>query len=268
MTNKGLIKQWADDWGEDSDFFRVRVKGMFPKGGDMQFIPNDYVMGAMAAGPGRYLGNDPLICGIDVARGGDDNCMIQFRRGRDAVSEKTYRIPGEKSRDSMRVVSLVTEVLKRHRPDVTFLDETGLGGPIADRLNQLGYHVVGVNFGSKADDEKYYRNKAAEMWARMRDWLKDGGAIPDNNQLEQELTSREYGHNEKNQLVLERKVDMKKRGLGSPDWADAFALTFAYAVPERDDDRGMLDTVTGIRENTSKTDYNPLDTMGDGGYIN
>lgn len=261
MTNKKLIKEWAEDFGEDSDFFRVRVRGMFPKGGDMQFIPSDDVGAAMKRDIGRYLGDDPLICGVDLARGGDDNCMIQFRRGRDAKSEKVYKIPGEKSRDSMKVVSLLATVFDRHKPDVSFVDETGLGGPIADRLIQLGYHVIGVNFGADADDKKKYRNKVAEMWWRMREWLKTG-AIIDDPQLEDELTGREYDHNDKDQLVLERKKDMKKRGIASPDWADALALTFAYDVPKREIPRGELDSHFGIRENLgNSSDYNPLDDM-------
>lgn len=261
MTNKEQIQRWIDDFGIDSDFVRVRVLGRFPKAGDMQFIPSDSVTDAMSRPVGQYLGDDPLICGIDLARGGDDNCMIQFRRGRDAKSEKVYRIPGEKSRDSMKAVSLICTVLDRHKPDVTFIDETGLGGPIADRLVQLGYHVIGVNFGSKADDETKFRNKVAEMWWRMRKWLMDGGSIIDDAFLEQELTGREYGHNDKDQLVLERKEDMKKRGLSSPDWADALALTFAYTVPKRQVPRGMLDAGIGMRQNHGSRDYNPLDVL-------
>lgn len=262
MTNKAQIQKWIDDYGEDSDFVRVRVRGLFPRAGDMQFIPSESVAEAMKRGPGRYLGDDALICGIDVSRGGDDDSMIQFRRGRDAKSEKVYRISGEKSRDSMKLVSLVTTVLDRHKPDVTFLDETGLGGPIADRLRQLGYNVIGVNFGGSADDAGKFRNKAAEMWWRMREWLmRDEGAIPDNARLEQELTTREYSHNDKDQLVLERKEDMKKRGLSSPDWGDALALTFAYAVPKRTTTRGMLDAGIGMRENRNSLNRNPLDNL-------
>jgi hypothetical protein len=259
MTNKKLIQQWVDDYGEDSDFVRVRVRGMFPRGGDMQFIPSDAVYEAQKRGPGQYLGDDPLICGVDLARGGADNCMIQFRRGKDAMSEKVYKIPGEKSRDSMKVVSLLTTVLEQHQPDVTFLDETGLGGPIADRMAQLGFHVIGVNFGSEADDKKKYRHKVVEMWWRMREWIMSGGSIVDDPQLEMELTEREYWHNDKDQLVLQPKKDMEN----SPDWGDALALTFAYAVPKRPNPREELDMDLANRYNASKREYNPLDAMDD-----
>ena len=257
MTNKRLIQQWIDDYGEDSDFVRVRVRGMFPRGGDMQFIPSDYVFKSMKLGSGQYLGDDQLICGVDLARGGDDNCMIQFRRGNDAISEQVYKIPGEKSRDSTKVISLLTMVLDRHKPDVTFLDETGLGGPIADRMSQLGYHCIGVNFGSSADDKTKYVNKVVEMWARMRQWIMSGGSIPDEPQLEMELTEREYWHNDKDQLVLTKKKDMQN----SPDWADALALTFAYMVPKRNNPREELDNPTGMRHTGTNSEYDPLDAM-------
>jgi hypothetical protein len=272
MTNKKLINQWLNDWGEDSDFFRVRVLGRFPKAGDTQFMPSDVVNDAMKREPGRYMGDDPLICGFDVARGGDDNCYISFRRGKDAKSEKTYRIPGEKSRDSMKVVSMLTMILDRHKPDVTFIDVTGIGGPIGDRLRQLGYHVIDVGFGHTADDGKFYANKTAEMGGRMRDWLLAGGAIPDDSNLEMELTTRDYFHDSKDRLILESKKEMKKRLGVSPDWADSLYLTFAQAVPVLPSPRGHLDSVPGNRdarshddydpmENNNYADYDPLDTM-------
>jgi len=232
MTNKKQIETWRQDWGEDSDFFRVRVLGRFPKAGDMQYIPNDVVHICQKIET-RFYQDDPLICGIDAARGGEDNAMIQFRRGFDARSEKAYRIPGEKIRDSMKFVSKVVDVLNRHQPDVIFCDSGAMGGPIADRLRQLGYNAIDVGFGESAADDKQYRNRTAEMWSRMRNWLFAGGAIKENAQLEKELTDREYTHNDKDQLVMEKKKDMKSRGLASPDWADALGLTFAEHVPKK-----------------------------------
>ncbi len=260
MTNKKLIKQWLDDWGEDSDFFRVRVLGRFPKAGDMQFIPNDVVFDAMKRGSGRYLGDDPLICGIDLARGGDDDCMIQFRRGQDAKSEKVYRITGENSRDSMRVAAKLADILDRHKPDISFLDVGSMGGPIGDRLRQLGYDVIDVGFGHVASDETRYANKTSEMGYRCREWLINGGSIVDDAQLEEELTSRKFDHDKKDRLILESKKDMKKLIGVSPDWADALYLTFAQIVPKLANPRGLRDAAIPIR-NKNNSDYNPLDCM-------
>jgi len=262
MTNKELFKEWEDTWGEDSDFFRVRVRGVFPRASDVQFIPGDAVSQAQKRVP-RYLGDDPLICGVDVARGGGDECVVQFRRGKDAKSEKVYKIPGEKSRDSMKLISILTTIFNDHQPDVINIDETGLGGPIVDRLNQLGWMVNGVNFGAKATDEKHYVNRVAEMWARMRQWLMSGGSIHSDPQLETELTEREYSHDSKDRLVLESKDQLKKRGMSSPDWGDALALTFAIDVPKLPNgaQRGERDNIPGLRNTSNNWDYDPLDSL-------
>ena len=268
MSNKTYLKEIIDVYGEDSDRARIRVLGRFPKGGDMQFMPSDIVFDAMKRGSGQYLGDDPLICGVDLARGGGDDCMIQFRRGKDAKSEKTYRITAEKSRDSMRVVSLLTQVFDRHKPDVIFMDVGSMGGPIGDRMRQLGYHVIDIGFGEKADDEKHYSNRTAEMGVRCKEWLMSGGALPDDAQLEKELTARDFWHNRRDQLVLEPKDEVKKR-LGpnsSPDWADALYLTFGHHVPALSVPRGHLDSAPPHR-NKSMGDYDPLSQLDSDDYM-
>lgn len=268
-TNKEVFRQWAEMWGEDSDFFRVRVKGEFPRAGDMQFIPTDLVVEARRRGPGRYLGTDPLVCGIDMARGGEDSCYIVFRRGKDAKSEKTYQIPGERARDSMQVVSKLMLLLNDHKPDHIFIDATGIGGPVADRLRQLGYSVVDVNFGGKADDDRHFRNKTAEMGYRLRQWLTDGGAIPDDGKLEKELTTRLFWHDKDGRLVVEPKDEgkehqgMKKRLGFSPDWGDALYLTFAHEVPSLMFERGSRDVAPHARDYVAQQQArrHPLDRV-------
>ena len=151
-----------------------------------------------------------------------------------------------------------------------------IGGPIGDRLRQLGYHVIDVGFGDKADNDKKYANKTAEMAYRCRQWLMDGGAIADHPALEMQLTNREYMHNDKGQLVLESKKDVKKRlsgntmssndisSGGSPDWSDALYLTFAQMVPKRRQPRGVLDSAPQAREylvDKDQSDYDPLDAL-------
>lgn len=258
MTNKKQIEEWRKDWGEDSDFFRVRVLGRFPKAGDMQFIPGDVVANAARRELSVFLPDDPLICGVDVARGGEDSNMIQFRRGYDARSEKAYRIPGEKTRDSMVLISKLCDIFDRHKPHAIFLDAGGLGGPIGDRLRQLGYPVTDVLFGENATDEKSYKSRTAEMWGLMRDWLFNGGCIKDHPVLESDLTNRLYDHNDKNQLLLERKKDMKSRGLASPDWGDALGLTFAQKVPPlQSTPSGRIITARGVARQSRA--YHPFD---------
>lgn len=257
MTNKVQIDEWAEDWGDDSDFFRVRVKGMFPRASATQFIALDDVQASMHPDHSTvYLGDDPLIAGFDVAREGDDDCYLVFRRGFDLRSETAYRITGEDSRDSMKVISKLTMLWDRHQPDVMFIDVTGIGGPIGDRLRQLGHHVIDVGFGHKADNEKKFANKTAEMGYRCREWIMSGGVLPQSDQLERELTTRDYYHDAKDRLVLESKKDMKKRLGCSPDFADAVYLTFAQHVPSLPQPRDVRDNVPGHRNKPK--DYDPL----------
>jgi hypothetical protein len=110
-----------------------------------------------------------------------------------------------------------------------FIDGTGIGGPIVDRVKQMGYEQVQeVQFGWAAPDAKY-ANMRAYMWGRMKDWLQRG-AIDADAVMETDLTAPGYRHNNRDQVLLESKEDMKKRGLSSPDDADALALTFAQHV--------------------------------------
>lgn len=230
-TNKELFQRWIDDYGEDSDYVRVRVKGQFPRASSMQYIESDLVAKAMKAEPFADL-NDPMIVGIDISRGGDDSAVLYPRRGFDARTEPFIQIPGALTRDSMKLLSVTTKHLDTWKADAIFVDSGGMGGPFADRLRQLGYPVYDVGFGEKAPD-KHYANMSAYMLYMVREWMRAGGALPDDAALEEELTSREFWHNTKDQLVLESKDDMKSRGLMSPNIADGLALTFAMAVQKQ-----------------------------------
>jgi hypothetical protein len=236
MTNKRQIETWIKDYGEDSDFVRVRVRGIFPRAGTMQFIDSERIGDAVS----RPLEADPtapLIMGVDIARHGEDQTVIRFRRGLDARS-----IPAIKLRipDLMEVASRVMEQVNAHNPDAVFVDATGMGWGVADRLSQLGCSVaVGVNFANKAERtdggeaQARYANKRAEMWGFMKEWLRQG-CLPNDADLIADLGNVEYGYDATDALLLERKDDMRRRGLASPDDGDALALTFAYPVAKRD----------------------------------
>jgi hypothetical protein len=235
FTNKAQIAEWIQDYGEDSDFVRVRVRGLPPRASDLQFIGSDVVFEAQNR-PALALQDDPLVAGLDLARGGSDECVIRFRRGADARSIPPIRIPGEQARDSMRLVGVAAEVLgntyQGRRVKTLFVDATGgsIGGPVADRLRQLGHsNVVDVQFGGESPDREF-ANMRAFMWGKMRDWLKGSGAIDTSSHLEQDLVGPGYRHDRQDRVVLESKEEMKKRGLDSPDDGDALALTFAMRV--------------------------------------
>jgi hypothetical protein len=232
FTNKAQIQEWADDYGEDSDFFRVRVLGLPPAASDLQFISTALVSAAQIREP-LPLVDEPLICGLDVARGGNDRCVFRFRRGPDAKSIKPIWIPGDQARDSMRLVTVAGDILSREfsgrKVTTMFIDGTGIGGPIADRLRQLGHaNLIEVQFGAQSPDAKY-ANMRAYMWGRMRDWL-PRGCIDRDARLESDLTAPSYSHDKSDRVLLESKEHLKARGIDSPDDADALALTFAMPV--------------------------------------
>ncbi len=236
MTNKAQIASWVKDYGEDSDFVRVRVRGVFPRAGSLQFIDSQRIGEAVE----RPLEKDPtapLVMGVDIARHGEDQTVIRFRRGLDArsIPAVKFRIP-----DLMQVASRVMEQVNAHNPDAVFVDATGMGWGVCDRLTQLGCsRAVGVNFANAADRRDFgdaaarYANKRAEMWGFLKDWLRHG-CLPDDADLVADLGNVEYGYDASDALLLERKDDMRRRGLASPDDGDALALTFAHPVARRD----------------------------------
>ena len=233
LTNKAQIQQWIDDYGEDSDFVRVRVRGVFPRAGSNQLIPSDIVESAQ----GRSLRADvyrsaPLVFGVDVARFGDDQSVLTKRQGLYTREQLKWR-----GIDTMTLAGIVARHIDQDNPDAVFVDMTGIGAGVVDRLHQLGYHqVIGVDFGSAASNPALYANKRSEMWCGVLDWLKNGGALPPDRELSDDLVGPEYGFTgDKGQIILEKKADMKKRGLASPDCGDSLALTFAHPVRRRED---------------------------------
>ncbi len=240
-TNKERLAEWVEAYGDDSDFVRVRVKGQFPRAGVMQFIASDIADEAMT-GPDSPCPSQPMIFGVDVARYGDDKSIMAIRQGRDARSIPWLEWSGSDiQRDLMRVAGDIAQHAQKYLPDAIFVDRGAMGPGLIDRLNQLGVpNVIGINFGDKGGRvmvgeglEIATANKRALMWASMREWL-NGGRIPDDPELKTDLIGIEYGYGQDQvSLTLERKKDMKKRGLASPDKGDALALTFAAPVVNR-----------------------------------
>jgi hypothetical protein len=220
------IQKWIDDYGEDSDFVRVRVRGVFPRAGSNQFIGSDIIETCRKYKAEGYEGLEKLLA-VDVARFGDDQSVTKRRQGRKVWPAKKYR-----GLDTMSLASKVVEEIDEYQPDAIFIDGVGVGAGVVDRVKQLrpSAVVIEVNAGSKPNDTEKYFNKGAEMWGLMRDFLKAGAELPDDNELLEELQAREYGFSPKQQIQLEKKDDMKARGLSSPDVADALSLTFAEKI--------------------------------------
>ncbi len=235
ITNKNLFKEWIDDFGEDSDFVKVKVRGIFPAQSSVQFIGVDVVDAAME----RVLpleNKAPLIIGVDIARFGEDSTVIYPRIGDDARSfpYKVY-----KGLDTMQVVERIILMINGFKQlnkkcSALFIDGGSMGSGPIDRLRQLGYNPIEVQFGSSPSDRRY-RMLMDELWGKGRDGLKTV-CLPKDDALKAQLTQREYGFSNTGRIQLESKRDIKARGGDSPDIADAFNLTYTSEVAYEDVD--------------------------------
>ena len=166
----------------------------------------------------------PKIIGVDVARYGDDRGAVCKRQG---LRCEPIRVINHMS--AMDFAGVVAEEINRFKPDAVFID-AGRGEGVIDRLRQLGFKVMEVNFGGRALDANRYSMKRDEIWDKMREWIEAGGSIPNDPDLKTDLASPTYSFDARGRMVLESKDKLKARGLRSPDMGDALALTFAAPV--------------------------------------
>lgn len=222
--------EWARDqiakYGRDHPYVLVNVLGQFPPSQSNSLISLAVVLDAQKRQitDAEYK-SEPKVIGVDVARSDNgDRSVIQVRQGRVAFRPQVLR-----TRDLMVLVDNIAKQVKDTNADALFVDSTGVGAGVADRLNQLGFHCVGVNFSEAAANPMAHLNKRVEMWDNMRAWLPTACAY-DSPELAAELTAPTYWYDGQNKLRLESKEDIVGRGLPSPDLGDALALTFAHPV--------------------------------------
>lgn len=236
ISNKVQLQAWVDDYGEDHDFVRVRVRGVFPRVDAVSYIALSDVQDAQCRNP---EGNEhlPVIGSLDVARYGPDSSVMAFRQGRDAVSRPWQRVQGQ---STVAVARWAFEQYMRNNCSALVVDAGGIGGGVFDQLELMQINVYAVDFSSSPDNESQekYLNKRAEMYGRLRSWLKKGGCLPpddkkmDNKGLSAQLTAATYTFSGDVKLQLESKKDLRRRLGISPDDADAIAISFAFPYLE------------------------------------
>jgi hypothetical protein len=220
----------------DSEFAR-EYECSFDEPDVDQFIASDLVDAALSRTPSF---GTPKVLGIDVARFGNDRTCFLIRAG-----DSIELIERRRGMDTMQTAAHAASLIEYHGPQMTFVDGVGVGGGVVDRLRQLGFKIVDVNAGGSPLRAERYSNKRAEMWGTMKEWIKDRGCLPDDRELADDLVAPSYEFDHANRLKIEKKEDMKERGLASPDSADALALTFAFPVATRD-----AGATHGLRVNT------------------
>lgn len=221
-------KTMAEEYGEDSNVYRVRVMGDFPLSEDDAVIPLDLVEAAVGRDiePNKHL---PVVWGLDVARFGDDTTALCKRRGNATLEPcKEWR-----KLDTMQVVGKIAVEYRQtpegDRPVCINTDVIGLGAGVVDRGREIGLPMRAVNVGERpsTDVDRFMRQRD-ELWFLARDWLANRDCIMvRDDKLMSELVQPKYKTESSGKLKVESKDDMKARGLKSPNVADAFCLTFA-----------------------------------------
>jgi hypothetical protein len=231
IADPEYIERMKQKYGEDSDIYRIRVLGDFPRQSVSQLISTE----SINAAAGRVIHPvsyhfAPVVMGVDVARFGDDATVFYVRQGL-----ATLHMERVHQKDTMWTASRAAFLHGKHGCDAMFIDDQGLGGGVTDRLRQLGFDPIAVLSNKAAADEKAYFNLRTEMWAKVGEWLAAGGCIPDDEDLRQDLAAPQYGYDSRGRIQLEAKDDTKARLMASPDAGDALALTFAQEVKRKGD---------------------------------
>jgi hypothetical protein len=218
-------------WGADSPAYQVRVLGEFPLQGDDTLIG---MADATAAQTREIPESDPpegdtpeIVIGADIARFGGDESVCYVRQGDRVIGWDFWR-----GHDTQESAGRIAALIRQYGASVAFVDEIGVGGGVVDALKHLNLPVVGVNVGSRASDPAQYLNRRAELFFHLRDRFRTGRIAipPGDGELLAQLTSLRYKFTPQGKTQLESKDDMRRRGLHSPDRADALALAFSPGV--------------------------------------
>ena len=233
-TIPGLVtRQYVEDmriaWGEDSPMWRARIEGQFPEGADNRIIATAMVEAAQERWRQMHDGELPkerLNLGVDVARFGSDESVVQPRRGNWAPMPTVVN-----GYDTHEVTQLVVRVARDLRASPSEkvsikIDGSNMGAGVVDNLRHhhgQEFEVHDINAAS-ATDETYARLRD-QLWFGIRTWVLEGGALPPDDKLVGELTAPTYSTDARNRIKVESKDDIKKKLGRSPDRADALALS-------------------------------------------
>jgi hypothetical protein len=222
-----ITPEWVRDkwvrWGEDSPMYYSRVLGDFPLQSSDMLIP----LGLIEQAALREIlpaEGDPEQIGADIARFGSDKTEFLYRKG-----GKVIEIQEHTHMDTMEVSARLFDFSRFHPYAKLCVDVVGIGAGVVDRLRQLEEkrEVFDINVGLPARDSERFFNLRAELYWGLRDRFFEGSIqIPDDEELKAELANIKFSYTPKGQIKLESKEEMKMRGVGSPDKADALALAF------------------------------------------
>jgi hypothetical protein len=225
-VSKEYVEDMKSRYGEESNAFRIRVLGEFPRSDDDTIIPMELLESAKHRDTRAYE-DAPIIWGLDVARFGSDSSVLCKRQ-----SNVVHTLERWRNLDLMQLTGAVVAQYEacdhKNRPAEILVDSIGLGAGVVDRLRELRLPARGINVSESPAMGGTYLNLRAELWHKAKAWLeKRDCKIPNNEDLIGELATVRYTFTSNGKIKIESKDDIRRRGLKSPDMADAFVLTFA-----------------------------------------
>lgn len=226
LTSLKWIEERKAEWGEKSPLFLSRVLGEFPDEGENTLIPLSWCLKAVNNVKIKPRETQQYI-GLDVARYGDNKTV-----GINYAPNKVIKIWTLSQKDLMQVTNTAVREAKEIGPNLMGigLDDTSLGGGVTDRLRELGYPAMPINFARKPQDARYFPGIRDEAYWTLRELFRaEEISIPDNSDLISQLSSLTYKIDHKGRIHIESKDDMKRRGVKSPDYADALMIA-VYAA--------------------------------------
>jgi hypothetical protein len=237
-------------YGLESNIYKVRVLGEFPHSDDDAIIGLDLLESAIDRGIEPF---GEIVWGVDVARFGDARTALAKRQGPKLLEPVRSWV----KKDTMETAGLIKQEYdsikeESKKPSKIVVDVIGLGAGVVDRLKELGLPVVGVNVAEIPGESEKYLRMRDELWFNVRDWFTEKICdIPSDDVLISQLSALKYFITSNGKLRVESKDELKKRGLDSPDIADAFVLTFCKENPRK-----------RIRPINKISDYKPTSWLG------
>ena len=226
LVSHEFVDEMELRYGPESNAYRVRVLGEFPLSDDNTIIP--YHLVESAQNRDVVVSDEAMIVwGLDVARFGSDATALCKRQGPIVTELRSWR-GLDLMQTTGRIVAEYEALAPSKRPAEILVDSIGVGSGVVDRLQELGLPVRGVNVAESPSMGDTYMNLRSELWFKCKAWLEDRSCkLPKDDQLIAELTAIRYSFTSSGKMKAESKDEMRKRGLGSPDLADALCLTMA-----------------------------------------
>lgn len=216
------IEERRTDWGEGSPLWIAKVLGQFPSEGSDTLISLAWAeacVGLELNTGGEY----EYRLGVDVARYGDDKTVFAL-----IIGKEVQELEAVQKKDTNYTIGRIRQINNEHELFAIGVDDTGVGGGVTDGLEDAGLDVDAVNFGASAIEDDKFENKATEIWWNLREAIKHKElSLPNDTELINQLCSRKYRITRKGKIALETKDEMRKRGLKSPDRADALAIAYS-----------------------------------------